>query len=93
MKRLILGMLISLSIVILSGCNSNQEQLNRYQKDRDSANAGLNRVLTVYDQNGKVIKMYEGKFDIEWSDGGKVKFDLNGKRTIIYNGIVICDEK
>jgi hypothetical protein len=36
---------------------------------------------------------YKGKFDIsENSDGTKVKFDINGKRVMIYNAIVIVEE-
>lgn len=55
---------------------------------------GLDRVVTVYDYNGNEITSYEGKIDVENSDSdGKVKFDLNGKRTIIYGGIVVVQEK
>lgn len=64
-------------------------------KDVDSElSGGLNRTLLVYDYNGDLIKTYTGKIDIEASDvSGKVKFDMDGKRTIIYGGIVIVDEQ
>ena len=92
MNKIMTLLLVILTIAVLtSGCND--QEVSRMQKDQESAENGLNRVLTVYDQNGKAIKEYEGKFDIEWGDGGKVKFDINNKRTIIYNAIVICQEK
>ena len=56
---------------------------------------GLDRTVTVYDYNGNELATYSGKIDIEEKEGsnGKVKFDLDGKRTIIYGGIVIAQEK
>ena len=54
---------------------------------------GLDRTVTVYDYDGNEITSYTGKIDIEDTEtGGKVKFDLDGKRTIIYGGIVIVQE-
>jgi hypothetical protein len=54
---------------------------------------GLNRTVTVYSYDGKQIAQYSGKFDIETNDyGTKVLFDKNGKRTIIYNAVVITQE-
>lgn len=50
--------------------------------------------MKVYSHEGELLAEYEGKFDISENESGtKVKFDLNGKRTIIYNAIVIVDEK
>ncbi len=42
---------------------------------------------------GKPIKTYSGRFDIESGEGDKILFDLNRKRTIIYNATVIVEEK
>ena len=65
---------------------------NRKIKDTTSDfGGGLNRTITIYDYNGNIIKTYEGKCDIEESEN-KVLFDINGKRTIIYNAIVIAEE-
>ena len=48
----------------------------------------------MYDHNGNLLKVYEGKIDVEANDyGNKVKFDLDGKRIIINNAIVIIEEK
>lgn len=90
MKKLILAVVAS--IIFLSGCTS--ASFERDMKSWDSEmNGGLNRVITVYDYNGDVIKTYEGKIDIETSTSNdKVLFDLNGKRNIIFGGIVTIEE-
>jgi len=84
---LVLGMIL----MSLTGCAS----LERAKKDISSDfGGGLNRVATVYDMNGNVIKRYEGKFDVEANEyGNKIKFDINGKRVMIYNATVIVEEK
>lgn len=91
MKKFLLGLVAGIAIVSLVGCG--EQMTARQEKDRLSADVGLNRTLEVYTHDGKLIKKYEGTFDLEWGDGGKIKFDLDGKRHIIYNAIVITDEK
>lgn len=55
---------------------------------------GLNRTVTVYDNNGEVIKSWEGRIDVqENSYGNKVLFDLDGKRKVVYNAVVIVEEE
>jgi uncharacterized lipoprotein YehR (DUF1307 family) len=86
---LILGLLV---VVSLTGCT---ESTKRSIKDTQSEwTGGLNRQVTVYANDGTVIKTYEGKLDIEDTEAGnKIKFDLNGKRVILYNATVIVEEK
>lgn len=101
MKRIIALICV---LIFLSGCGA--QETERTKKDKKSAKYGLNRILTVYDQNGRPIKTYEGKFDIDankdangGSNGTKIKFDIptgdgkDTKRVIIYNAVVICEEK
>ena len=89
-KKLILFGVIAATIALgVTGCASFERSVKDTVSD---VTGGLNRTITVYDYNGNAIKTYEGKIDISESDGEKVKFDLNGKRTIIYGGIVIVDE-
>lgn len=70
----------------------------RAQKSFESeTTGGLYRVVTVYDMEGDQLAEYKGKFDIEekYEEGVvKVKFDMNGKRHIIYcsTGTVTIDE-
>ena len=50
--------------------------------------------MTVYDYGGNKLKTYEGKIDVEEnSNGNKVFFELDGKRVVIYNAVVISEEK
>ena len=89
MRFLILVIVI---ILILTGCNA--QEIARAEKDSESAKNGLNRKLEVYSHSGELLKTYSGKFDIEYSEeGGKIKFDLNNKRMLIYNAVVVCEEQ
>jgi len=93
MKKIIIIIASVLVMSVLAGCSAFERQV----KDVQSSWTGLDRIVTVYDENGNPIKTYEGKIDIEDSNqsGGvnKVKFELNGKRIIIYNCPVIVEEK
>ncbi|AKQ71752.1 phage protein [Bacillus licheniformis WX-02] len=89
MKKFIATITVLLLVAVIAGC----ESWNRMTKNFDSAHNGLERTATVYDQNGNKIKTYKGKFDVEINDyGNKVKFDLNGKRIMINNAVVIVEE-
>lgn len=84
---------LSLTIVccgLLTACGESWE---RTKKDLDSNyNGGLKRTISVYSYDGNLLKTYEGKCDIEENDSGKVLFDIDGKRIIIYNAVVIAEE-
>lgn len=92
MKKRILCLVIAAVVVMscLVGC----ESMDRELKTLDSEfGGGLNRTITIYDQNGQVIKQYKGKADIECNEyGNKVLFDINGKRVVTYNAVVIAEE-
>ena len=94
MKRTYLTLILIIVILtplFISGCESCSRQMKSINSD---INGGLNRIVSVYDYNGKLIKTYEGRVDIGGSPegSGEILFDLNGKRTIINGGIVIIDE-
>ncbi len=64
---------------------------------KSETTGGLYRVVTVYDMEGEQLAVYKGKFDIEEKQEEgvvKVKFDMDGKRHIIYcsTGTVTIDE-
>ena len=87
MKKLII---IPLIAIMLTGCAS----LQRAGKDiKSDMNGGLERIVTVYTANGEVLKTYEGKIDLASTEGGYVKFDLNGQRIMYYNCYVEVIEK
>ena len=69
-------------------------------KDQESNfENGTERVVTVYDVNGEIIKQYDGRFDVETGNVDNAPYilfdDENGKRHIIYytTGTVTIDEK
>lgn len=55
---------------------------------KSNLNNGIERTVTVYTADGKIIAQYTGLIDIETNDGGYVKFDFEGKRYIYYNCFV-----
>jgi len=90
--KILMGVMLIIVLTLnMTGCAG----LTRMGKSIGSdLTGGLNRVVTVYDQNGNVLQTYEGKIDIEDTDyGNKILFDLNGKRIVIYNSTVIVEEK
>lgn len=87
------GFLGLLGVMMFTYGIYNTESVQRELKTLSSdLNGGLNRTLTVYDYTGNEIKSYTGKFDISNNDQGVIRFDINGKRHLVYNGIVIVDE-
>ena len=89
--RVLFLLVFTITFLILSaGC----EPANRAFKSVDSSINGLDRVAIVYNSEGEKISEYEGKFDVEVNEyGNKIKFDINGKRILIYNATVIIEEK
>lgn len=81
-KKIVLMLMVALMVTALCGCAS----LSRGMKDIDSdLRGGMERIVTVYTADGEVLKTYEGKIDLASTEGGIVKFDLNGQRIMYYN--------
>lgn len=91
-KRAALITAIALILMFTSaGCIPESCSRN-FKSCSSDLDGGLERTVKVYSQTGELIAEYEGKFDIEESEN-KVLFDLDGKRIIIYNALVITEEK
>ena len=94
MNQLTKAVLISAGIMLaLAGCT---ESTRRDIKTTVSEwTGGMNRTITAYDYTGKPIKSWKGKVDIAAPNSGppRVLFDINGKRVIIYNAIVIAEQE
>ena len=88
-KRILAALLVGAMTIGTAGCAT----LDRMGKSLGSdLSGGLNRTVTVYSLDGNTkIAEYKGKLDVETTEN-KVFFDLNGKRTIIYNATVIVQE-
>ena len=90
MKKKILKLALVLGMCLtLSGCASCDRE---WKSIGSNLSGGLYRTVKVYDYSGNLLAEYEGKIDIEEAES-KVFFDVNGKRVIIYNAIVITEEK
>lgn len=94
---------ISITLVTIAVCllfiwyRGNSESGKRALKDQESnLNGGIERIVSVYDINGELIKQYHGKFDIETDQRSYILFDdENGNRHIIYytTGTILVEEK
>ena len=90
-KRIMVGALISMCLLTFAGCESMGRDIKTTQSNWTG---GLERHISVYSQSGTLLAEYDGKVDIEDTEyGNKVLFDLDGKRTIVYNAVVIIQEK
>lgn len=69
-------------------CNNTAKGIRALTDQRSNLSNGLERTVTVYTADGKVLAQYTGRIDIEPNDGGYVKFDFGGKRYIYYNCFV-----
>ena len=52
---------------------------------------GLDRTVTIYSYDGKKLGEWSGKFDVSSSEQ-ETFFDIDGKRVILQNGIIINEE-
>lgn len=69
-------------------CNNTADGIRAMTDQRSNLSNGLERTVTIYTADGKVLAQYTGRIDIEQNDGGYVKFDFDGKRYIYYNCFV-----
>lgn len=103
-KGKVVTIIIDALLIVILWCTgywycSNTAAGQRAMKTQQSEfGDGIERELTVYDMQGKVIEQYKGKFDIDTSSEGssaRILFDdEEGNRHIIYpgSGIVIINE-
>lgn len=85
--------IIAGTILLLVAIIFNSASLSRTIKTiRSDVSGGINRNVKIYSYDGKLIKEYEGKIDIQENEN-KVLFDLNGKRITIYNSPVVVEER
>lgn len=71
-----------------SGCTKGCQQQVSHVK---SSLIGLNRTITLYADNGTVIRTWEGRFQVETS-GSSARFLHDGK-TIYISGTFVIEEK
>lgn len=87
-RRLISIAIIAIGGVYMMGCTSTQRTI----EDIETNIGELNRTVEVYTHTGEKIREYKGKVDLAGEDSASTKIDLNGKRVIIKDAIVIIEE-
>ena len=87
MKKLVM-MLLAVTLLMCAGCTEKQRQgISHWKSDL----IGLKRIITLYGENGKAIKTWEGRYKVETS-GCTARFLHDGK-AIIISGTFIIEEK
>ena len=87
-KKIAVFALLAAIVLALTGCASWNRELKSFESD---ISGGLNRTVTAYSYDGDVLGQWSGKFDVSESEN-ETFFDINGKRVIIQNAIIINEE-
>ena len=93
MKKVIYFLFIvctSLTISLLTSCESCSREMHSLRSD---FSGGLHRKVTLLDYNGDTLKVWEGKFDVQFTDRNSAYWDMDGKRVMISGGIIVNEEK
>jgi hypothetical protein len=87
MKKLVL-IFLTTALLICAGCTEKQRQgISHWKSDL----IGLKRTITLYGENGKPIRTWEGRYKVETS-GCTARFLHDGK-AIIISGAFVIEEK
>ncbi|MBR1590395.1 MAG: hypothetical protein IJ858_06740 [Acidaminococcaceae bacterium] len=76
-------------IYAMSSCGSCKRTMKNIDSD---IHAGVERIATLYDYNGKIIQRWEGKMDMS-SDTVETYLLIGEKRVIVHGGIMVVEEK
>ena len=52
-----------------------------------------NRRAVLYDHSGKILKEYSGKLEYVRRSGNGVRFWLDGRRIMLYGGIIVVEDE
>ena len=89
MKKFIaIVLVLIMSLSMFTGCAFWQRSVKSTVSD---FTVGLYRRVTAYSYDGDVLGVWEGKFDVS-ENSTETFFDLNGKRVILQNCIIINEE-
>lgn len=89
MKRI--GIIFVIVLIFIFGIFNMKWKRNF--KNFKAETVGLNRIVTVYDYNGGVIRQWEGRILVD-GNGERTKITTSDAKTfIIDGGIVIVEEK
>lgn len=89
---IIVGFFLLLGVVCV-GIVNQTGSVRRFSKGIESNfGGGLNRTVTLYDNNGSIIRQWTGKVDMSEATD-ETDMIINGKRVIIHGGITVVEER
>jgi len=90
LKRIIITVLVAVTLIVIIFSNM---RWKRNIKNFKAETVGLNRIVSVYDYNGGLIRQWEGRILVD-GNGERTKITTSDAKTfIIDGGIVIIEEK
>ncbi|QQO92429.1 hypothetical protein CPT_Machias_035 [Staphylococcus phage Machias] len=93
MKKILMLFGVIVLTTVLAGCT----WFDDAAKDHKSDTSGLERKVTIYSKDGKVLHQYEGKkIRTKYSDeagGSYIVINVDGKRLQVLNADVVIEEK
>ena len=97
-RKITVAVMAVLSVIVLGIMlwyyQSTAQGSRALKTQKSNFSNGIEREVEVYSMDGKLIKTYKGKFDLEYDDDRILFDDENGNRHIIYyqTGTVFIDE-
>lgn len=97
-KSTIIAFIVAALIIISTFCalsfyyHNTESGKRQVRTQKSDFSGGLNRTVSVYSYDGKILGQWTGKFDVT-EDDKETYFDIDGKRVIIQGGIIINEEK
>ena len=92
--KIVIGLVVFISLALLLGWGIQSCQSGKlWIKDVQSGIGGIQRVVTLYDLNGKPIKTWKGNLNIRTEGGSADWINPDGTRTIISGWFVIEEIK
>ncbi|MFP4333771.1 MAG: hypothetical protein ACLFQJ_10780 [Campylobacterales bacterium] len=84
-----LVVILALGGVFFTGCEKVQKGL----KDKQAEWMGLDRTVSLYSLDGKLVKEYEGDINVDTTVQGRIYFILDNGKSVMTNMPYIVEEK
>lgn len=84
-----LVVILALIGVFFTGCEKVQKNL----KDKQAEWMGLERTVSVYSLDGKLVKEYSGDINVDTTVQGRIYFILDDGKSVMTNMPYIVEEK
>lgn len=85
--------ILVLAISLIALCSCTESAQRSLKSIRSNWNGGLERKVEVFDYSGNLIKVYQGKFDVQETSNNYIYFDMaDGRRIIVHGGIIVNEE-